>query len=873
MSDQQFHIELIHRISNINDIAAIKKQVSDYHAYLKESFNQQPINKIVLGRAFYIDCLIRHLWKEFELNDMKGLSLLAVGGYGRGHLNLESDIDLLILSRSALKTDTQQSISQFITLLWDIGLEVGQSVRTIKETISLAKGDITIATNLLEARVISGCDDTYERLDKEINHRRFWPSDKFFTAKVEEQKNRHSKFNDTSYNLEPNIKENPGGLRDIQMIGWVAKKHFKVSDGNELVKKNFLRPEELLELQDCRQFLWRMRCALHIVANRPENRLLFEYQPEVAALLNFGQDGKSSVEKMMKEYFTIVRRISELNQMLLQYFSQEIIESTNKKHCESIDENFELYEGLILVKDEKSIDSPLGLLNLFKVIADTPEVKGLHSTTLRQLRMTRRYYEHTKIELCDIPECRDFFKLLIKHPHFFDFSWDLMHKHGIMAIYTHEWEHIVGLMQFDLFHAYTVDEHTHRLIKNINRYTLDEFKDEFPRCSSICNEFPKLELLFLAAIFHDICKGRQGDHSTLGAIAVNNFMTLHDYKEHEIELVSWLVTYHLEISVVSQRKDINDPQVINEFADLVQHENNLNLLYALTLADIRATNKSLYNQWKASLMRELYTCTLKVLRTGKHQSLSQTSRIELRKADTLEILEDTNITTTQFDAIWDSMTDEYRLRHKPIQIAWHIEQIINAGDVTPLITVNNELHKGGTAVFVYCKDRPYLFAAISSYLAIKNFNVHSAMIFSSEQGMAVDTFIILEDNGSLATGERQNDAIIAVQNAISAGVDFIINERIPRKMKQFNVPTKIFWLESEYHDRTLMELEALDTPGLLAKIGKVFLDNHIMIHSAKVATIGEKAEDFFVLSDNEGNQLTNDIKQSLAEQIKEELKL
>ncbi|AWB68152.1 [protein-PII] uridylyltransferase [Saccharobesus litoralis] len=873
MSDQQFHIELIHRISNPNDIVNIKKQVSDYHDYLRESFAKQPINKIILGRAFYIDCLIRHLWKSLELEQYKDLSLIAVGGYGRGHLNLHSDIDLLILYKSSIKPEVKTLISQFITLLWDIGLDVGQSVRSIKETITLAKGDITIATNLLEARIVAGCDTTFAKLEKEIGHRRFWPSDKFFTEKRKEQRERHAKFNGTSYNLEPNIKENPGGLRDIQMIGWVAKKHFNVADGNDLVKKDFLQPQELLELQECRQFLWKIRCALHIVAKRSENRLLFEYQTDVAKLLNYGDEGKASVEKMMKEYFVVARRISELNQMLLQYFSEAILEPINPKRCQAINENYDLYNDLIVLKNPQALETPTGLLHLFHVIADNPQIKGLHSMTLRQLRMARRFYEHKEEQLAEHIECQLAFKQLIKHPNFFDSAWDLMHQHGIMAIYTHYWAHIVGLMQFDLFHAYTVDEHTHRLIKNIYRYTQFEFTNEFPRCSSICNDFPRMDLLYLAAIFHDICKGKNGDHSKLGAVAVREFMTQHGYAEIDIDLVAWLVDNHLEISVVSQRKDINDPQVINEFADLVEDEIRLNLLYALTLADIRATNKSLYNQWKASLMRELYTCTLKVLRTGQRQSLSQSQRIQQRKADTIELLENTQVSDQQFEQFWQSMGDEYHLRHKPAQIAWHCEQISASTDNQPIIKVHNDLHKGGTTVFVYCKDRPFLFSGIASNLAVKNFNVHAAMIFSSDQGMAVDSFIILEDDGTLVDNERSQDAIRAVENAINCGEDFVINERIPRKMKQFNVPTKVFWLDSDYHDRTLMELEALDTPGLLAKIGRVFLQNNVTLHSAKVATIGERAEDFFVLSDDEGNKLSDEQKRILSEQIKQELKL
>ncbi len=872
MSNQQHHIEQLHRISKVNDIAVIKKQVDDYQQWLKVAFEELPITKIVLGRSFYVDCLVRHLWSLYKLDKEDELMLAAVGGYGRGHLNFHSDIDLLILYKNNLSKDCQDKISQFITLLWDIGLDIGQSVRSIKETISQAKDDITIATNLLEARYLIGCHATFDKLNKEMNSRFYWSSSKFFTAKHQEQKERHRKFNGISYNLEPNIKENPGGLRDIQMIGWVAKKHFKVVDGNELVQENFLKPEELLELQDCRKFLWRLRCALHVTSGRSENRLLFEYQPEIAKILGYGDDGKSSVEKMMKEYFIIARRISELNEMLLQYFEEEILGSFSKWRSSKLSDDFDIYHGLLRAKSETVFDSPEKVLNLFMTIAQSPQIEGLHSITIRQLRAARQHLEQGD-ELCQSESCREIFKSLIKHPDFFGLAWDLMHKYGIMAIYSKGWAHIVGLMQFDLFHEYTVDEHTHRLIKNIHNYTLEQYKDEFPRCRSICHEYPKMDILYIAAIHHDICKGMGGDHSELGAVAVKDFMLLHDYSEFDATQAAWLVDNHLLIPTVAQRKDIHDPDVIDEFIEVVQDETHLSLLYVLTIADIRATNKSLYNQWKASLMRDLFLITQKVLRSGRKKSLSLPARVEQRKTDALAIAQSKQHDQQHIKEIWQSLDEDYFVRYKPEQIIWHCEQIFSAKENQPIISVCNEFHRGGTSVFVYCKDKPSLFAKIASALDRKNFNVHSAEILSNNSEMTLDNFIILENDDSMVEESRFNDVIHAVKEAIDSDTIAISHARVPRKIKHFEVPTRVYCSDDLEKNRTIMEIEALDMPGLLAKIGRVFFDNKINIHTAKVSTIGERAEDFFIVTNNNDEALNKDEKDLISAQLRKELTL
>ncbi|WP_017445728.1 [protein-PII] uridylyltransferase [Gayadomonas joobiniege] len=867
MSSQQAFLEQLKTIDNLDNIQSLRSLVDNYHDWLQSEFTQQPIAKLVLGRAFFIDNLIRKLWQLVTLNDECELALVAVGGYGRGHLNLHSDIDLLILSRERISKNCEQKVSRFVTSLWDLGLDIGQSLRTLKETISLGQEDITIATNLLESRLLNGDEKLFSELNKKINSRQFWPSVKFFKAKIEEQKIRHKKFNDTSYNLEPNIKENPGCLRDIQNIGWIAKKHYKVFDGSQLVKQDFMTDEELRELQDCREFLWHMRFALHMVAGRSENRLLFEHQPAVAKLLGYG-DSKAAVESMMKRFFVMVRRVVELNQVLLQYFSDEFVVSFRPWNRKRLNNDFEIVNGLIKARRSDIFDTPAQILDMFLIIADHKKILGLHSSTLRLLRNARRKYE--SLELLQLKACRERFMQLLCHPNFFAISWDLMHKHGVMAIYNHDWAHIVGLMQFDLFHSYTVDEHTNRLIKNIFRYTQSEHKKEFPRCSAICNEFGKLELLYIAAIYHDICKGKGGDHSELGAIAVKNFCRLHKISDSDADMIAWLVENHLLMSVIAQRKDINDPEVILDFCQRVQNETRLNLLYALTLADIRATNATLLNDWKASLLQQLYSATLNALRSGLEEPATVSEQIAEKREIALDQLLNDKLALNDVQFLWQDLPNDYFLRYSVEQICWHAKTIINNKEGA-CVAVDNSRHKGGTAVFIYLPDREYLFASICSALDRKNFNIHDANILNTNSKAALDTFIVLEDDGSQVKKKRFKDIYDAIKEAIAEQGQPKVPERIPRNIKQFNIPTKVTWVEHKNDKRSMMQLEALDTPGLLVKIGRIFYQNKITIHAAKVATIGERAEDFFVLTNQSGEPLSDSEKSSLAQQLRQTL--
>ncbi|MDN4500928.1 [protein-PII] uridylyltransferase [Alteromonadaceae bacterium BrNp21-10] len=861
-------LKKISQFTTLDDIQAYKDCNNSCYAWLQESLSTTHINELVTGRAKVVDAILVKAWELLQFPEKENLALVAVGGYGRQQLQPYSDVDLLILSKKNLSDKSREKLGLFITLLWDIGLDVGQSVRTIKECVKLSKDDITIATNLLESRVLCGSADTYNGLQKLIQGEKTWRSDAFFQAKFYEQQQRHSRFNDTTYNLEPNVKENPGGLRDIQSIGWVAKKHFGAVNGQELVEHGYFSEEELQELLECRENLWRMRFALHLVAGRSENRMLFDYQPEVAEMLGYGTEGKSSVEKMMKAFFRVTRRVIELNEMLLQHFKYDVLNQKVKVQ-QAIDNNFCLMDGLIFAQHDDVFQSQEQILQFFILIAQHPECIGIHSYTLRLLRNARRQFRNQY--LCEREQCRELFMELIKEPNCFGLAWDLMHKHGIMQAYLPQWDNIVGMMQFDLFHAYTVDEHTHRLIKYIYKYANPGEQNEFPRCSRIMANLDHPEVLFLAAIFHDIGKGRGGDHSKLGAEDVIQFCAMHNVDEEHCKLIEWLVANHLLMSSVAQRRDIYDPEVLAEFAGHIHDQNYLNHLYALTLADIRATNNNLWNDWKSSLLRELYLMSSKAMESEHTLNEDFRQRLEKHKAEALTLLADTQHTVASILSFWESVDDSYFMRFKPKQIAWHCQCILAAesqqGEIT-LVELNEETSRAGTEVLIYAKDRKSLFAQVVSVLDSRNCAVHDANIMSTRDGYVLDTFIILEHDGErIVSPSRMKNLQQAILTQLNGKETTHTNNRkMSRMMKQLKVPIKMRFFNN-HANHTLLDLEALDAPGLLAKISNVFVAQNLTLHMAKITTIGERAEDVFILSNADDNALDQQQQLALKKQL------
>jgi [protein-PII] uridylyltransferase len=561
---------------------------------------------------------------------------------------------------------------------------------------------------------------------------------------------------------------------------------------------------------------------------------------------------------MMKAFFRTVRRVSELNEMLLKRFRQDVL-ALKVKHIEIINQNFELADGLISPRNDNVFTSPEDILQFLLLVANTPQTVGLHSSCLRQLRNARRTL-HSQY-FCERAECRSLFIELVKHPNFFALAWDFMHKHGILQAYLPQWDHIVGMMQFDLFHAYTVDEHTHRLVKNVYDYSLPENKN-FPRCGRIVKNLDKPELLYIAAIFHDIGKGRNGDHSKLGAKDAEIFCQTHDIDAKDAELIIWLVESHLLMSVITQRRDIYDPEVINEFAGLVRTHNNLNHLYVLTLADIRATNDNLWNDWKATLLRELYLLTQKALDNGLECKVTLQERINEHQTKARETLLERGITDTQIDQFWQRLSSDYFARFKPEQIVWHASVIMATYPMTDeflLVDASEETSKAGTELIVYGKNKINLFAQVASVLDSRNCSIHDAQIMRTHDGYVFDSFIILENNGDrINSASRLQSLTESVATQLNKpGQNHLNKRKMSRQMRQLDVPTKVRFYPSQTNV-TLIELEALDAPGLLAKVGELFGELKFTLHMAKISTIGERAEDLFIISNEQDEPLSQD---------------
>jgi [protein-PII] uridylyltransferase len=824
-----------------------------FHEWQREIFQDEDVTTLVNARAEFVDHILIKLWCQHELDEYQ-ISLLAVGGYGRGELHPYSDVDILLLTQESIDKTLEEKISAFITQLWDVKLDIGQSVRSVKECLKQAVNDVTVATNLMEMRQICGNQALTDQLQPLLNEDVFWTSKKFFIAKRDEQYNRHQQYYGASYTLEPNLKANPGGLRDIQTVGWVAKRHFLADSLEELVEHNYLTTNELFELMECQDYLWRMRCALHFVAGRSENRLLFDHQASVAELLGFGDGGKLAVERMMKRFFRIIGRVSELNKMLLQHFEYTIINDKKYKKITRISDDFEILDGQIKVTNSRIFMRSTKIMEMFLLIAQNEEITDLHPDTLRVMRNARRRLVSGMI---DYAACRKAFMALMRHPRGLGLPFSLMHKHSILTAYLPEWRNIVGQMQFDLFHAYSVDEHSYRLIKNLYRFSQPEYNSEFPLCSKIVQRVRKPELLYIAGIFHDIAKGRGGDHAKLGAVDAINFAKLHQLSDHDGRLISWLVKHHLLMSVTAQRRDISDPAVIKKFAEIIRDEAHLDYLYCLTVADMRATNESLWNSWKSNLLQELYFNTKRAFLRGLEKPVDLRAKNKENQQLAINLLAKENIDEEVIAKTWREYKSDYFLRYAPEQIAWHTKHIINHDKTKPLVLISPIPYRGGTEVFVYTKDKSNIFYNIVSLLGSKQLSIHDAKIITSKNGYTTNTFVVL-DNQGLPINDAGRAAMIAeaLTKVLSESQCLVKVKPLAKRLEQFSIPTQVNFIETSAKNRTMLEIVVLDHPGLLANIAQVFQKCEVHIHSAKITTFGEKAEDVFTLSNKNNQALT-----------------
>jgi [protein-PII] uridylyltransferase len=858
----QFQAELALKSS---PIAAFKKAIRQARDVLDNRFtNGRDIRRLVEDRAWFVDQILRAAWERFDWSEDADIALLAVGGYGRGELHPFSDIDLLILLDSADHEVFREPIEGFLTLLWDIGLEVGQSVRSVAECAEEAQADLTVVTNLMESRTIAGPEHLRQRMLEVTSPEQMWPSKHFFLAKRNEQKARHAKYNDTEYNLEPNVKGSPGGLRDIQTILWVARRQFGSLNLHGLVQQGFLVESECSMLASSQEFLWKVRYALHMLAGRAEDRLLFDHQRKIAALLGFEDgDGKLGIERFMQKYYRVVMGVSELSDLINQHFEEVILRAGETGQAQPLNSRFQLRDGYIEVTHPNVFKrTPFAMLEIFVLMAQHPEIKGVRADTIRLLRDSRHLIDDDFRK--DIRNTSLFIELF-KSPQGIHRNLRRMNRYGILGLYLPEFGQIIGQMQHDLFHIYTVDAHTLNLIKHLRKLKWPELAEKFPLASKLIDKLPKPELIYLAGLYHDIGKGRGGDHSELGAVDAEIFCARHQLPVWDSRLVAWLVQHHLVMSTTAQRKDLSDPQVIYDFARLVGDQTRLDYLYVLTVADINATNPSLWNSWRASLLRQLYTETKRALRRGLENPLDREEQIRQTQSSAIDILVRNGIDQDEAEQLWSQLGDDYFLRHTANDVAWHTEAILQhpAGN-DPLVLIKETAQRefeGATQIFIYAPDQHDFFAVTVAAMSQLNLNIHDARIITSTSQFTLDTYIVLDaDGGRIGENparirEIREGLIDALKNPDEYPA--IIQRRVPRQLKHFAFPPQVTISNDAQRPVTILELIAPDRPGLLARIGRIFLEFDLSLQNAKIATLGERVEDVFFVTDANNQPLSD----------------
>jgi len=834
------------------------------------------VAKLLEEKSDFIDKVLTDCWQYFLGEHDTRLTLCAVGGYGRRELFPYSDIDIMAVLHDEESDAVQESLAHFFTFLWDIGLKPGQSVRTVEECVEVAQYDQAIMTSLMEMRMITGSTKLYRELSAAITADKIWPSDRFFAAKMEEQQLRYIKYHDTAYNLEPNIKEGPGGLRDLQVIAWVFKRQYNTSTFKELVDYGFLLESEYDDLANAVEVLWRIRYALHLMTGRCEDRLIFDYQRDLARQFDFKavtQHYNEDVEQFMQFYFKTVLGLERLNEMLLQLFRERFISGNPSKPPSPLNENFTVINGYLEAIDDSLFERrPLALLELFLILQQNSALKGVRATTIRLVRKSLHLIDDAFRENKTVNRL---FIEIFRQPRGLTHQLRRMNRYGILAAYLPSFANIVARMQYDLFHIYTVDEHTLFVIRNLRRFSLDKHNDELPFCNDIFLLIPKPEVLYLAALFHDIAKGRNGDHSAIGAEIARNFCIQHDISAHDTKLITWLVNHHLIMSMTAQRKDISDPDIIHQFAQKVGSVEYLNHLYVLTVADIRATNPELWNSWKDALLKELYTATHSALRRGLNNPVALADRLVEHKKEARDELIKLGISGPVIDTFWQHAGDDYFLRYSADEIAWHTVAIASCSEeALPLVLLRPQTQRGSAEVFIYTKNEGPIFSLSTATLDQLGLTILDARIMTTmDNNYVLNSFQVLEQSGQpIDELFREIHICKALRNNLlhrEVKGDKNIH-RQSRQAKHFPIPTSIKFHTDPSGRHTIIELVTTDHAGLLSKIGRAFLQQDIYLHSAKITTIGSRAEDMFYVTDQQLQPISDpDEQQKIRQEILE----
>ena len=715
----------------------------------------------------------------------------------------------------------------------------------------------------MEGRLVCGPVHLADQLEELISTSHMWPSKDYLQAKFEEQRKRHRKYNDTEYDLEPNLKSSPGGLRDLHMLGWVARRHYGTYDPAELLELNFLTQIEHHQFKRCRAFLWKVRWALHSLTGRSEDRLLFDHQRTLAKQFGYHDHrGSLAVEQFMQSYFRTVMVISQLKDLLLQHFGDDILNAGEPGEITPINERFQVRNRFIETTHDKVFDQhPPAILEIFVLMTRDQNILGPRANTIRLLREHRHLVDSS---FRKDPRCTRLFLELMRAPVRLTTNLRRMARYGILGRYLPEFGRIIGQMQFDLFHTLTVDAHTLLLVKFLRGFSYEENREKFPVATRIIQTIPKKELLYLAGLFHDIGKGQGGDHSALGAEDAEQFCRLHGLSKENTDLITWLVKEHLTMSVTAQKQDLSDPKVIQDFARKVKTQERLKYLYLLTVADINATNPRLWNGWRASLLQHLYKQTREQLKRGVDKLIATDKQLQQSKSEAFALLQQRSFSKKAVYQLWQHFSNSYFIRHQPEEIAWQTTGIFQTPASQPLVAINDpveELEHAGSKVFIYTQDQPNLFAALVAAFDQLGLDIQDARIFTSNHGYSLDTFTVLEADGSAIGNNR--DRILQVRNHFRqtlANPDKfpdLIRRRTPRQLRYFSQEPEVLLSNQVVAGFSVLDITTTDRPGLLALIGKTFMKLKLQVHGAKIATFGEKVEDRFMVTNHQGKPITS----------------
>jgi len=794
--------------------------------------------RLLLAHARLVDEHLRLVWQM--LNMPAELALVAVGGYGREELYPKSDIDLLILLPQQPDEALQHHLQDLIGIFWDIGLEVGHSIRTIDDCIA-ESSDVTVQTNLLEARQITGSLTLYQEMIETLA--RHLDQRAFFSAKQQEQLQRHARFLDTDYNLEPNLKESPGGLRDLHTVFWISRACNFGTSWQELAKLDIITTAEAKAIARHESLLQTLRIRLHYLAGRREDRLLFDYQTALAEQMGIdASDARRASEHLMQRYYRTKQAVIQLNSVLLQNMRTRLFPESVVSY--PLNENFVARDDLLEARSEDLFErEPSSILESFLVMQKHPRLNGFSAPTLRALWRARHRIDAS---FRRDPRNRELFMQILREPQGLTHVLRRMNQHDILGRYLPVFGRIVGQMQHDLFHVFTVDEHILMVVRNLRRSTLPEHEHELPLCSKLIKDFARPEVLYIAGLFHDIAKGRGGDHSQLGRADAKRFCKQHGLTLIDTDLIVWLVESHLLMSATAQKKDLSDQDVIAAFASRIINDRYLIALYLLTVADIRGTSAKVWNAWKGKLLEDLFWATRRYMLGGK--IADQVGEIRQRAIETLSLYA---IAPEQYALLWAQLDADYFLRHEPHEIAWHTRLLAHRVNSPSAIVKARLSNIGeGLQVMVYSPDQANLFARICEFFERMNYNIMEAKIHTTQHGYAIDSFLVM-DAGNDETAYRD------VMNYIEYELEQILTStvipqpprigRVSRQQKHFPIAPEVSITRDEKRNYQL-SIIAGDRPGLLARIAHVLSHHNIGIRSAKINTLGARAEDTFWIS-------------------------